>query len=546
MKLSLNIFRTFFLAVLFSLVLTACASEPDEGGGDSGNTEDSGSSEEGGETAESGGSSSDDLVIARLSDAKGLDPQGSNDVPSSNVQTNIFETLVTQDENMEIQPNLATEWEQTSGTSWEFTLREGVTFHDGTEFNAEAVKATFDRIRDEEIASPRAFLYEMVTEVNVIDDYTVEFVTEYPFSPLPSHLAHNGGGIISPQAIEEDYAMMEEGEEPGTYLDENPIGTGMFKLQEWDTGNELVLEKNEDYWGEAAGIDTVTFQVTPEDLTRVGELETGAADIIFPVSPSDTSRVENMQNASMYTQESLSLEYISFNTEKEPFDDKRVRQAISMAVNKEDIVQGILNGAATEAVAPIGEQIFGFSDDVEGLPYDPEKAKELLAEAGYEDGFSTTLWTNDDRERQDIAEVVQQQLQEIGVEVEIEVLEWGAYLDSTAQGEHDMFILGWSTVTGDADYGLYPLFHSDNKGEAGNRAFYENEEVDTLLEQARREGDQEERKALYEDVMEILVEDAPMIYSHHDDYLAGVNDNVEGFWMHPNGLYQLQDVSISE
>ncbi|MGY4690589.1 glutathione ABC transporter substrate-binding protein [Salibacterium sp. K-3] len=541
MKLSLNIFRTFFLAVLFSLVLTACASEPDEGGeSDSGE-----STEEGGEAGESSGSS-EDLVIARKADATGMDPQGSNDLPSSNVQHNIFETLVTQDENMEIQPNLATDWEQTSDTSWEFTLREDVTFHDGTEFNAEAVKATFDRIRDEEIGSPRAFLYEMVTEVNVKDDYTVEFVTEFPFSPLPSHLAHNGGGIISPKAIEEDYALMEKGEDPGTYINENPVGTGMFKFQEWDTGNEVVLEKNDDYWGEAPDLETVTFQVTPEDLTRVGELETGAADIIFPVSPSDTSQVENMENASMYVQESLSLEYISFNTQKEPFDDKRVRQAVSMAVDKEAIVEGIMGGAATKAVAPIGEQVFGFSDEVEGLPYDPEQAQELLAEAGYEDGFSTTLWTNDDRERQDIAEVVQQQLKEIGVEVELEVLEWGAYLDSTAEGEHDMFILGWSTVTGDADYGMYPLFHSDNFGAAGNRAFYENEEVDSLLEKARRAGDREERKALYEDVMEILVEDAPMIYSHHDDYLVGVSDDVEGFWKHPNGIYQLQDVSISE
>ncbi|RSL32508.1 glutathione ABC transporter substrate-binding protein [Salibacterium salarium] len=543
MKLSLNIFRTFFLAVLFSLVLAACASEPNEGGEET--EQDTGAEENGGES-DSTSSNGQDLTIAWLSDVKGIDPQGSNDVPSSNVQHNIFETLVTQDENMDIQPGLATEWEQTEDTTWEFTLREDVTFHDGAEFNAEAVKATFDRIRDEDIGSPRAFLYEMVEEVNVIDDYTVEFVTKFPFAPLPSHLAHNGGGIISPDAIEEDYAAMEEGEDPGSYIDENPAGTGMFKLQEWDSGNKIVLEKNEDYWGEKPSLDTVTFQVTPEDLTRVGELETGKSDIIFPVSPSDISRVDNMENASMYVQKSLSLEYISFNTQKEPFDDKRVRQALSMAVDKDQIVDGIMDGAATKAVAPIGENVFGFSDEVEGLPYDPEQAKELLAEAGYEDGFSTTLWTNDDRERQDIAEVVQQQLKEINVDVEIEVLEWGAYLDSTAEGEHDMFILGWSTVTGDADYGMHPLFHSDNVGEPGNRAFFENDEIDSVLEEARRAGDDAKREELYKEAMELLVDEAPMIYSHHDDYLVGVSDDVEGFWKHPNGIFQLQDVSISE
>ncbi|SFP58425.1 glutathione ABC transporter substrate-binding protein [Salibacterium halotolerans] len=546
MKLSLNIFRTFFLAVLFSLVLTACASEPEQGGGDSGSSEDTGSSEEGGQSADAGGSTSQNLVIGTSAAITGLSPQGSNDQPSSNVQTNIFETLVTQNENMEIQPNLATEWEQTSDTTWEFTLREDVTFTDGTEFNAEAVKATFDRIRDEEIGSPRAFLYEMVTEVNVIDDHTVEFVTEYPFSPLPAHLAHNGGGIISPKVIEKDYEMMEQGESPGSYIDSHPVGTGMFKVENWDAGNQVVLTRNKDYWGEKPGVKQVTFRVTTEDLTRVAELETGKADIIHPVSPSDTSRVENMENAGMYTQNSLSMSYIGFNTQKEPFNNKKVRRALSMAVNKEEIMQGVYGGAATKAIAPIGENVFGFSDQVEGLPYDPEQAKQLLAEAGYEDGFSTTIWTNDNRQRRDIAAIVQQQLSQIGVDVKIEVLEWGTYLDSTSNGEHDMFILGWSTVTGDADYGMYPLFHSKNVGAPGNRSFYKNEEVDKLLDQARREGNREERKALYEDAMNVLVEDSPMIYMLHKDYLVGVSDKVEGFWVHPNGLYQLQNVSISE
>ncbi|WP_158734971.1 glutathione ABC transporter substrate-binding protein [Alteribacillus sp. YIM 98480] len=540
-----SIFRKFFMISLFSVLLAACASEPDEGGGeDAGGEGNEMTEEDGSESGEA--SDGGDLVIATLSDITGMDPHDSNDVPSSNVQHNVFETLVIQDENMELQPKLAENWEQTGDTTWEFHLRDDVTFHDGAEFNAEAVKANIDRIQDEEVASPRAFLYEMVEEVNVIDEYTVEFVTEFPFAPLPAHLAHSGGGIISPEAIEEDYAAMENGEQPGDYINDNPHGTGMFKFQEWDSGNEAVLEKNEDYWGDVPNVDTVTFKVTPEDLTRVGELEKGQADIIFPVSPSDMSRIENTDGMNMYVQDSLSLEYISFNIQKEPFDDKKVRQAISMAVDKEAIVEGVMDGAATEAVGPIGENVFGFSDEVEGLEYNPEQAKDLLAEAGYEDGFSTTLWTNDDRERQDIAEVVQQQLKEIGIEVEIEVLEWGAYLDSTAEGEHDMFILGWSTVTGDADYGMYPLFHSDNHGDPGNRSFLENEEIDGVLEEARRAEDEEERKDFYKEAMELLVEEAPMIYSHHDDYLVGVRDEVKGFWKHPNGIYQLQNVSIEE
>ncbi|UTR16394.1 glutathione ABC transporter substrate-binding protein [Salipaludibacillus sp. LMS25] len=511
--------KAALLSVSMVIALSACASEPE--GGDATN-----------------------LVIGTLSDAEAMDPHNSTDLPSSNVQTNIFETLLSQTEDMELEPLLATEWEATADDVWEFKLREGVTFHDGSEFNAEVVKANIDRILDEDVASPRALLYNMVEEVVVVDDYTVEFHTEYPFAPLPSHLAHNGGGMISLEAIEADYAAMEDGEQPGSYINENPIGTGFFKFEEWQTGNRVELVRNDDYWGELAKVESVTFKVVPEDLTRIAELETGEAHIIFPVNPSDKALVENTEGVDVYEAESLSLSYVGFNLQKEPFDDPLVRQALSMAINKEDIITGVLEGTGTPAVGPIGEQVFGFSDEVESLPYDPERAQELLAEAGYEDGFETTLWTNDNREREDIAELVQSQLAVIGVDVKIEVLEWGAYLENTAEGKHDMFILGWVTATGDADYGMHALFHTDHLGEAGNRTFIENEELDKLLDQAREERDEATREALYKEAMEIVVDESPMIYLYHQTYLVGVRDEVKGFWKHPNGLYQIQDVAI--
>ncbi len=217
-----------------------------------------------------------DLVIAQLSDAVAIDPHGSNDTPSSNVAYNIYEALVVQDENMELQPGLAESWEAIDETTWEFKLREGVTFHDGSEFNADVVKANIERILDPEVASPRSFLYDMITEVEVVDPYTVQFVTEYPFAPLPAHLAHNGGGMISAELIEADYAAMAEGEEPGSTISAGPIGTGYFKFESWSPGTEIVLVRNDDYWGEPAKLDSVTFKVVPEDLTRIAELETGA------------------------------------------------------------------------------------------------------------------------------------------------------------------------------------------------------------------------------------------------------------------------------
>ncbi|MCR6108350.1 glutathione ABC transporter substrate-binding protein [Salipaludibacillus agaradhaerens] len=537
--------KAALLSVSMVVALGACASEPDNNAGNDAAPADNGNANnaEGGDATDAD-VDTDNLVIGTLSDAEAMDPHGSNDVPSSNVQTNIFETLVKHSADMELEPLLATEWEATADDVWEFTLRDDVTFHDGSEFNAEVVKANIERILDEDVASPRSFLYNMVEEIVVVDDYTVEFHTAYPFAPLPSHLAHNGGGMISLEAIEADYEAMEDGGQPGDYINENPIGSGFFKFEAWQTGDRVELVRNDDYWGEPAQVQSVTFKVVPEDLTRIGELETGTAHIIDPVSPSDKARVENTDGIDVYETESLSLSYIGFNLQKEPFDDPLVRQALSMAINKDDIIEGVLEGTGTPAVGPIGEQVFGFSDEVEALPYDPERAQELLAEAGYEDGFETTIWTNDNRERMDMAELVQAQLAVIGVDVEIEVLEWGAYLDNTAQGEHDMFILGWVTVTGDADYGMHALFHSDNHGEAGNRSFIANDELDNLLDQAREETDESAREALYKEAMEILVDEAPMLYIYHQTYLDGVRDEVQGYWKHPNGLYQLHDVSI--
>lgn len=533
--------RSLFFTSLTAaaLLLAACGtddSDPVDEGTDPG--EETGTDTEGAQ----GG----DLIIGQLSDAVSLDPHGSNDTPSSNVAYNIYEALLIQDENMELQPGLATEWEMVDDLTWQFTLREDVTFHDGSEFNADVVQANFERILDEEIASPRAFLYEMVEEINVIDDYTVEFVTEYPFSPLPAHIAHNGGGLMSAEVIAEDYEAIENGSEPGSVINENPVGTGPFVFESWTPGDEIVLNRNDDYWGGAPALDSITFRVVPEGSTRLADLETGAIHISDPLSPSDVSRVEGTDGMSVNSQPSVGLSYIGFNAQKEPFDDPLVRQAISKAIDKDTIINGIYDGVGLPAESPLAPDVFGYDENVSGLEYNVEEARELLAEAGYEDGFSTTLWTNDNQDRIDTATAVQAQLEEIGIDVEIEQVEWGAYLEDTAAGEHDMFILGWTTVTGDADYGMYPLFHSDNFGEAGNRTFFATDELDSLLEEARQSSDEDERLDLYSRAQEILVDEAPMLYIHHMEFLLAVSDDVEGLWQHPTGILMLRDVSLNQ
>ena len=532
MRIQKKIYVLAFIA-LFSLILAACASEPDDNASSDSNTTE-------------GGSQGGDLIITTPADAVSLDPAASNDTPSSDVQRNIFETLVTQDENMENQPLLAEEWEQIDDTTWEFKLRQDVTFHDGSDFNAEVVKANIDRTLDPEIGSPRAIMYNMISEVEVIDDYTVHFKTEYPFAALPAHLAHPGGVMISKDQIEEDYAAMEDGEEAGTVISANPQGTGPFKYEEWKPGQQVRLVNNEDYWGEPALLDSVTFKVVTEDLTRVAELETGASQIANSLSPSDVAQIENSDHLSVQSQDSLALSYLGFNMDKEPFDDERVRQAIAKAINKEEILSGIYDDVGIPAHTPIAPSVFGYSEDVEDHEYNLEEAKELLAEAGYENGFSTTIWTNDDRQRIDTATTIQAQLKEIGINAEVRTVEWGTMLEQTANREHDMFVFGWTTVTGDADNGLYPLFHSDNLGEPGNRTFTEDEELDDLLDQARQESDPDERLELYRQIQELLAEITPMVYIHHQQYLLGVDDSVKGLTQSPTQLLNLKDVSIEE
>lgn len=531
--MKLNSTFLLLLVAFVTIGLAACASEPDEEG--------SAASGETG-TAEEGG----DLVIATQSDAVTLDPSASNDTPSANIQINIFETLVTQNEDMENEPLLAKSWEQLDETTWEFELHEGITFHDGSAFNAEVVKANIERILDDDLGSPVAFMYDMITAIDVVDEYTVQFTTDYPFAPLPAHLAHPGGVMISQDQIEADYAAMEEGEEAGSVISANPQGTGPFIFEEWEPGQFTQLVNNENYWGDHALLDSVRFKVVPEDLTRIAELETGDSHIANPLNPSDVEQVETGDVMDVEKQQSTAVSYIGFNSENEPFDDERVRQAITMAIDKEEIIEGIYDGVGIPATGHLAPAIFGYDEDVSGIDYDVEEAQNLMAEAGYEDGFSTTIWTNDERERIDTATNVQDQLSEIGIDASIETLEWGAMLEQTGNGEHDMFVFGWTTVTGDADNGTYPLFHSDNLGSAGNRTFTENEELDQLLEEARQTADKEKRLDLYSQAQELMTEIAPIVPIHHEEYLLGVRDEVNGLSQLPTQLLELTDVYIEE
>lgn len=474
------------------------------------------------------------LIVAQGSDPVTLDPQGQNDEPSARVRVQIYETLVTQDHDLNIVPALATSWEQISPTEWEFKLREGVKFHNGDDFTAEDVKYTMQRVKN----SPNmSFLVEAVTSVEVVDDYTVRITTEYPFAPLLAHLAHPGTSIVNRRAVEE------AGDSYGATVS---VGTGPFVFKEWVSGSHVTLVRNENYWGEPAKVDELIIRGIPEGTVRAIELETGGVDLAYDLEPMDELRLTGVPGIVIDKYEQLSTSYVGFNVTKAPLDNKLVRQAINYALDVEAVVDYIYTGLATQLNTPLPPRVWGYNPNVEGYTYDPDKARELLAEAGYADGLKLSLWTNDNPLRMQIAEMFQANLAEVGIEVDVQILPWATYLEDTALGKHDMFILGWVTVTADADYGLYALFHSSMAGDPGNRSFYSNPRVDELLDAGRREIDPEKREAIYHEVQEIIVEDAPWVFLIATSAVNGWRDYVEGFVPHPAGHHKLAGVSVNK
>lgn len=466
------------------------------------------------------------LVIAQGADAKALDPQGSNDQPSSRVAIQIFDTLVKQDKNMEIIPGLAESWQQIDDTTTEFKLRKGVKFHNGNEFTATDVKYTIDRMK----TSPQvAHIVAAVESVEVVDPYTVRVKTEKPFGALLSHLAHTGASILNKETVEKQ----------GASFSQNPVGTGPYRFVNWKTGDRITLEANPDYYMGKAPIEKVVFKNIVEGTNRTIGLETGEIDIAYDLEPMDKGMVQSIDTLDYVEEPSLSITYIGFNVSKAPLDNKKVRQAISYAINADDIIEVAYQGSAEKANSAIGPKVFGYNPDAKGYEYNVNKAKELLKEAGYEKGMKIKLWTNDNPIRRDIAVIVQAQLKEIGIDVTIETLEWGAYLDGTGRGEHDMFILGWVSVTGDADYGLEPLFNSANIGGAGNRSFYSNPRVDELLTKAKNETNPEKRKEYYYEVQNIIQEDEPIYTVAYTTQNIGKQKTVKNFEMNPAGHHKV-------
>ena len=473
------------------------------------------------------------LIVAQGADPASLDPHATNDQPSSRVMAQIYERLIVQNEDMDLEPGLAETWESIDDRTFEFKLKEGVLFHNGEELTASDVEFTLLRALESTHVGHIVGAIDP-DGIEVVDDYTIRIATKEPFAPILAHLAHTASSILN------ETAVTEGGDDYG----QNPVGTGPYQFDSWMSGDRVELVRFEDYHGAAAPIARVIIRNVPENANRAIEVETGGAHIAYDIAPTDINRIEENADLNMLRTPNFATTYVGFNCEKSPFDDVRVRQAINYAVNMDAIVEAVYRGAGSPSRGPLGPNVWASNQDLEPYGYDVEKAKELMEEAGYADGFSTTIWTNENQQRIDIAEILQNQLRDINITAEAQVLEWGSYLENTAAGEHDMFILGWVTVTGDPDYGLYALFHGEQHGDAGNRTFYTNPRVDELLDIGRNEVDEAAREAAYLEAQELIRDDAPWIFTWTGEELTATASNVTGFRNHPAGHHKLFTVSF--
>lgn len=490
----------------------------------------------------------DVLVVGQIAEPQSLDPQVSTAANDFRITTNIFEGLVRfKDGTLEVEPALATDWTiSDDGLVYTFTLREGVTFHDGTPFNAEAVKFTFDRMLDESHPYydtgpfPLSFNFADITETKVIDDYTVEFTLGLPFAPFLTNLATNTGGIVSPAAVAEY----------GDDFGRNPVGTGPFQFAEWQSNTRVMAIRNDAYWGDPAGTETVVFRPITDANTRVAEMLSGGVDLMVEVPPDNVSMFADDPSFTVYDAVGPHVWYVMLNAKDGLFADPLVRQAANYAVNKETLVNDVLQGTADVSAGPIPPAFaWAYNEDVAPYPYDPDMARQLLDESGATDLSVTFYVTEGGSGMLDpipMGTAIQADLEAVGFDVAIETYEWNTFLANVnpgLEGKADMAEMAWMTT--DPDTLPFLTLRTDAWPEAGgfNSSYYSNVDVDEMLDQARMATDQEDRAALYRDIQQVVHDDAPWIFVANWKQNAVSTANVQGFELQPDFNLRLRGVT---
>src|SRR5215831_19506928 len=482
------------------------------------------------------------VIFAAGADPDSLDPQNTQSNPGEQVNRMMYDNLVRFNTKMQIEPALAESWSASKdGLTWTFKLRKGVRFHDGTPFDAKAVKYFFDRVLGDEKPFKASLYTPFVQGAQVVDDATVRVTLKQPFAAFLFRLAHSAGGIPSPAAHQKwgkDFAL-------------HPVGTGPFKFVEWVKGDHVTMERNDGYWGGRPLLDRVVVKTVKEDAARVLMLESGGADLIVNIPTEEIPRLKKDPRFTIESSPTARALFIVINVKKKPFDDLRVRQALNHAVNRDAIVKELFQNNAQVVPGPVSPLQNGYAN-LSGYAYDPKKAKNLLTQAG-KSSLKVKLWSPKGRFVKDyeLAQAVQQDLAAVGVEATLSTLEWGAYLTATKtpadQTDRELFLLGWSPSTGEARWGTFPLLHSSQFAPKGdNRGFFASRAFDDAIDKATLATTDPARLGALREAQQIAINEAPYIFLISPNMIVGTSKKVHDVTNLPLELTYLTEKSWKE
>ncbi len=488
------------------------------------------------------------LVVGQIAEPKSLDPSVDTAVNDFRILMNMYDGLVRyKDGTLQPEPALAKSWEiSDDGLTYTFHLRSGVKFHDGSPFNAEAVKFTFDRMLDKDNPYhdtgpfPLAFFFSSIDTVTTPDDMTVVFKLKEPYAPFLSNLAYPAGLIVSPAAVKKW----------GKDFGRHPSGTGAFKFEQWDSNSKVVVTRNDDYWDGKPPLEAIVYRPITDANTRVAEMLSGGLDVMVEVPPDSLAQFRNNKSFNVYEQAGPHVWFLILNTKDGPFKNKLIRQAANYAINKKAIVDDILQGTAQVAAGPTPPAFaWAYDDKLQPYPYDPAKAKALLKEAGYK-GQDVTFYVTDGGSGMldpvAMGTAIQADLEAVGMKVKIETYEWNTFLGKVnpgIDGKADMAEMAW--MTNDPDTLPFLTLRTGAFPDKGgfNSGYYSNPKVDALLEKARTSTDQAERAKLYKQMQEIVHDDAPWVFVANWKQNAVTAASVENFKLQPSFFLMLQKVS---
>lgn len=477
-----------------------------------------------------------ELRLGVTGDPISFDPQNTTDSASRDIFNQIFDNLVTLNDDMEVEPELAKDWSiSDDGKEWTFILEENVEFQDGEAFNAEAVKINFERLSDKD---NNLVMYSdigsNIESIEAKDDTTVIFYLKEPKYSFLSDLTSPPNGIMSPKSIES---------KDKDELSKEPVGAGPYKLKSWSPGTSVELEEHSNYWRGTPEFEKITFNVVQENSSRITMLSNDEIDLASNLPSTEVERVSNDENLSIEEVKQNRILYVGINTSKKPLDDPKVRQALNYAINKEGLANDLLNGQVFPATALITKLDFGHSD-VGNYPYDLEKAKKLLEESGIEKGQTLRLLhASNTTADEPAAQYVQNSLEELDFfDIKFEQQEVGTYLETLLNPDrYDLYMRGMVNSVGDPDRGLRENFLPDSPE---NYSHYSDPELTEVLEEASSEMNEEKREKDYEKALKIINDDAPAIPLYEDLYFFGKNKNLEGIRYKPR--LNLRDAKFIE